>query len=94
MQVEKYELTYGKLYPENLKEYHKTKLYHRVGQEQGRKAGMAVMNLSKTHSKCFKVWTGNQDCEPVTWRECNLVPRTQSFFVPRVSRDEMATLAI
>lgn len=30
------------------------------------------------------VWTGNQDCEPVTWRECNLVPRTQSFFVPRV----------
>ena len=45
------------------------------------------------------MWTGNQDCEPVTWKECRLVPQVtrgavsdvspmlvqvQSFSVPRV----------
>ena len=29
-------------------------------------------------------WTGNQECEPVTWRECSLEPQIQSFTVPQV----------
>ena len=35
------------------------------------------------------VWTGNQECEPVTWRECSLVPQTQSFTVPQVWSDSV-----
>ena len=27
----------------------------------------------------FQVWAGNEDCEPVTWRECELVPRQVSL---------------
>jgi hypothetical protein len=32
----------------------------------------------------FQVWAGNEACEPVTWRECKLVPRQVDFKVPKV----------
>ncbi len=30
------------------------------------------------------MWAGNEACEPVTWRECKLVPRQVDFKVPKV----------
>lgn len=32
----------------------------------------------------FQVWAGNEDCEPVTWRECQLVPKQVDFKVPKI----------
>lgn len=32
----------------------------------------------------IQVWAGNEACEPVTWRECKLVPRQVDFKVPKV----------
>ncbi len=32
-----------------------------------------------------KVWAGNEACEPVTWQECKLVPKTVSFIVPEIT---------
>ena len=32
----------------------------------------------------FQIWAGNEACEPVTWRECKLVPRQVDFKVPKV----------
>ena len=29
-----------------------------------------------------KVWSGNEDCEPVTWTECNLIEHEVPFKVP------------
>merc|ERR1712121_165793 len=29
-----------------------------------------------------QVWAGNEDCEPVTWKECKLVPTPVDFRVP------------
>merc|ERR1712038_274355 len=31
-----------------------------------------------------QVWAGNEACEPVTWRECKLVPRQVDFKVPKI----------
>merc|ERR1712226_543314 len=31
-----------------------------------------------------QVWAGNEACEPVTWRECQLVPRQVDFKVPKI----------
>ncbi len=36
----------------------------------------------------LKVWAGNEACEPVTWRECKLVPRQVDFKVPKVDCEE------
>jgi len=35
-----------------------------------------------------QVWAGNEDCEPVTWRECKLVPRQVDFKVPKVNCED------
>jgi len=35
-----------------------------------------------------QVWAGNEDCEPVTWRECQLVPRQVDFKVPKINCEE------
>ena len=32
----------------------------------------------------LQVWAGNEACEPVTWRECKLVPRQVDFKVPKI----------
>jgi len=31
-----------------------------------------------------QVWAGNEACEPVTWRECELVPKQVDFKVPKI----------
>lgn len=33
----------------------------------------------------FQIWAGNEDCEPVTWRECQLVEKLVDFKVPTVN---------
>lgn len=35
-----------------------------------------------------QVWAGNEACEPVTWRECKLVPRQVDFKVPKINCEE------
>merc|ERR1711944_44697 len=35
-----------------------------------------------------QVWAGNEACEPVTWRECKLVPRQVDFKVPKLNVTE------
>merc|ERR1739844_485227 len=35
-----------------------------------------------------QVWAGNEACEPVTWRECKLVPRQVDFKVPKIDCEE------
>ena len=31
-----------------------------------------------------QVWAGNEDCEEVTWKKCELVPMEHNFTVPEV----------
>ena len=31
------------------------------------------------------MWAGNEACEPVTWQECKLVPKTVKFIVPEIN---------
>ena len=31
-----------------------------------------------------QVWAGNEGCEPVTWKECKLVPKQVDFKVPNI----------
>ena len=42
--------------------------------------------LKQFYSK--KVWSGNEDCEPVTWTECNLVEYEVPFTVPKMECTE------
>jgi len=35
-----------------------------------------------------QVWAGNEACEPVTWRECKLVPRQVDFKVPKINCED------
>ena len=32
-----------------------------------------------------QVWAGTEACEPVTWQECKLVPKTVKFIVPEIN---------
>ena len=36
----------------------------------------------------LQVWAGNEACEPVTWRECKLVPRQVDFKVPKINCED------
>ena len=38
----------------------------------------------KTDAAGKQVWAGNEDCEPVTWRECKLIPKLVDFKVPKI----------
>ena len=38
-----------------------------------------------TISTLRQVWAGNEACEPVTWQECKLVPKTVKFIVPEIN---------
>ena len=31
------------------------------------------------------MWAGNEACEPVTWQECELVPKNVKFIVPEIN---------
>ena len=35
-----------------------------------------------------QVWAGNEACKPVTWSECNLVPKQVGIKVPKVSCED------
>lgn len=37
------------------------------------------------YANLFQIWAGNEDCEPVTWRECQLVEKLVDFKVPTVN---------
>ena len=40
-----------------------------------------------------QVWAGNEACEPVTWRECKLVPKQVDFKVPKITCDDGEDIA-
>merc|ERR1719309_1821797 len=42
------------------------------------------VTLWETDANGKQVWAGNEACEPVTWQECKLVPKTVSFIVPEI----------
>jgi len=42
------------------------------------------VTLWETDKDGKQVWAGNEACEPVTWQECKLVPKTVSFIVPEI----------
>jgi len=42
------------------------------------------VTLWETDADGKQVWAGNEACEPVTWQECKLVPKTVSFIVPEI----------
>ena len=43
------------------------------------------VTLWETDAAGNQVWAGNDDCEPVTWQECKLVPKDVQFIVPEVT---------
>ncbi|XP_023322204.1 uncharacterized protein LOC111696726 isoform X2 [Eurytemora carolleeae] len=43
------------------------------------------VTLWETDKNGKQVWAGNEACEPVTWQECKLVPKTVSFIVPEIT---------
>jgi len=42
----------------------------------------------ETDEEGNQVWAGNEACEPVTWRECKLVPRQVDFKVPKINCED------
>ena len=40
-----------------------------------------------------QVWAGNEACEPVTWRECKLVPKQVDFKVPKITCEDGEDIA-
>lgn len=40
-----------------------------------------------------QVWAGNEACEPVTWRECQLVPKQVDFKVPKITCEDGEDIA-
>ena len=42
----------------------------------------------ETDANGKQVWAGNEACEPVTWRECKLVPKQVDFKVPKITCEE------
>merc|ERR1712038_2240713 len=43
------------------------------------------VTLWETDDDGKQVWAGNEACEPVTWQECKLVPKTVKFIVPQIN---------
>jgi hypothetical protein len=42
------------------------------------------VTLWETDANGKQVWAGNDQCEPVTWQECKLVPKDVKFIIPKV----------
>ena len=42
------------------------------------------LTLIKNLPSDIQVWSGNEDCEPVTWNECHLVEYDVPFKVPAI----------
>ena len=47
----------------------------------------------KTDKEGKQIWAGNEDCEPVTWRECKLIPRQVDFKVPKITCEDVKEIA-
>jgi len=43
------------------------------------------VTLWETDPEGKQIWAGNEACEPVTWQECKLVPKTVKFIVPEIN---------
>ena len=43
------------------------------------------VTLWETDSSGQKQWAGTDSCEPVTWQECELVPKNVKFIVPEIN---------
>jgi len=50
------------------------------------------VTLWETDSNGKQVWAGNDACEPVTWQECNLVPKDVKFIVPEIKCEDKQEL--
>merc|ERR1719220_1770929 len=46
------------------------------------------VTLWETDANGKQVWAGTDACEPVTWQECKLVPKTVSFIVPEIKCED------
>ena len=46
------------------------------------------VTLWETDQEGKKQWAGTDSCEPVTWQECELVPRQVTFIVPDITCDQ------
>ena len=44
--------------------------------------------LWETDAEGNQVWAGKENCQPVTWQECKLVPRYVDFAVPKVECED------
>ena len=42
----------------------------------------------ETDANGKQVWAGNEACEPVTWKECKLVPKQVDFKVPKITCED------
>ena len=47
----------------------------------------------ETDANGKQVWAGNEACEPVTWRECKLVPKQVDFKVPKITCEDGEDIA-
>lgn len=45
--------------------------------------------LWETDANGRQVWAGKENCEPVTWQECKLVPRDVKFIIPKVECESL-----
>ena len=42
------------------------------------------VTLWETDDQGEQIWAGTEQCEPVTWQECELVEKDVQFIVPEV----------
>ena len=49
-------------------------------------SALDCVTLWETDDKGEQIWAGTEQCEPVTWQECELVEKEVQFIVPEVVR--------
>merc|ERR1711937_848553 len=52
------------------------------------------VTLWETDAEGKQQWAGNEACEPVTWQECKLVPKTVKFIVPEIKCQECVEVPV
>ena len=63
----------------------KTVPHHKMVPECKNVTKQNCVTLWETDPNGDQVWAGKEDCEPVTWQECHLVPKEVKFIVPEVT---------
>ena len=48
--------------------------------------------LWETDAEGNQVWAGKENCQPVTWQECKLVPKYVDFIIPKVECEDLEQL--